>query len=188
MVILAGANGAGKSTAAPELLQGELAVREFVNADVIARGLSAFAPAGAAVAAGRVMLARLDELTRQRASFAFETTLASRSFAPRLRALRASGYSVHLLYLWLQSPDLAVRRVADRVQSGGHDIPLDVIVRRYRAGLRNFHTLYRPIVTTWTVLDCSGPVSQLVAEGLESSPPNVYDKAVWEAVQRGGNV
>ncbi|HZL93888.1 MAG TPA: AAA family ATPase [Vicinamibacterales bacterium] len=112
VVILAGPNGAGKSTAAPELLQGELAVNEFVNADVIARGLSAFDPDRAAIAAGRVMLARLNELARQRESFAFETTLASRSFAPRLRALRKSGYAIHLLFLWLSSPDLAVQRVA----------------------------------------------------------------------------
>ena len=111
VVILAGPNGAGKSTAAPELLQGELAVTEFVNADVIARGLSAFDPDRAAIAAGRVMLTRLDELARQRESFAFETTLASRSFAPWLRDLRASGYAVHLFFLWLSSADLAVQRV-----------------------------------------------------------------------------
>ena len=110
VVILAGPNGAGKSTAAPELLQGELSVREFVNADVIARGLSAFDPDGAAIAAGRVMLARLDELAHQRQSFAFETTLASRSFAPWLRDLRASGYAVHLFFLWLSSPELAVQQ------------------------------------------------------------------------------
>jgi predicted ABC-type ATPase len=185
-VVLAGPNGAGKSTAAPELLQGELAVREFVNADVIAQGLSAFAPAGAAVAAGRIMLARMSELARQRVSFAFETTLASRSFAPRLKALRASGYSVHLLYLWLDSPDLAVQRVAHRVRSGGHDVPADVVVRRYHAGIRNLLALYQPIVTTWAVYDCSGRESRLIAERLESSQLRVYDGAAWEAVQRGG--
>jgi len=114
VVILAGPNGAGKSTAAPELLQEELAVSEFVNADVIARGLSAFDPDRAAMAAGRVMLARLNELARQRESFAFETTLASRSFAPWLRDLRASGYAVHLLFLWLSSPELAVARRPSR--------------------------------------------------------------------------
>jgi predicted ABC-type ATPase len=186
VVILAGPNGAGKSTAAPELLQGELAVTEFVNADVIARGLSAFDPDRAAMAAGRVMLARLDELARQRESFAFETTLASRSFAPWLRDLRASGYAVHLFFLWLSSPDLAVQRVADRVRSGGHDVPADTIRRRYRAGVRNLFSLYQPIVTTWAVYDCSGLKSQLIAEGLESAPLKVYDRQVWAAVQRQG--
>lgn len=186
VVILAGPNGAGKSTAAPELLQGELAVTEFVNADVIARGLSAFDPDRAAMAAGRVMLARLDELARQRESFAFETTLASRSFAPWVRDLRASGYAVHLFFLWLSSPDLAVQRVADRVRSGGHDVPADTIRRRYRAGIRNLFSLYQPVVTTWAVYDCSGLKSQLIAEGLESAPLKVYDRKVWAVVQQQG--
>ena len=186
VVILAGPNGAGKSTAAPELLQGELSVNEFVNADVIARGLSAFDPDRAAIAAGRVMLGRLNELAHQRETFAFETTLASRSLAPWLRDLRTSGYAVHLLFLWLSSPDLAVQRVADRVRSGGHGVPHETIRRRYRGGLRNFFSLYQPVVTTWTVYNCSGPKSQLVAEGLESAPLEVYDRGVWAVVQRQG--
>ena len=186
IVILAGPNGAGKSTAAPELLQGELAVNEFVNADVIARGLSAFDPDGAAIAAGRVMLRRLDELARLRETFAFETTLASRSFAPWLRDLRSSGYAVHLFFLWLSSPELAVQRVANRVRSGGHDVPADTIRRRYRGGLRNFFSLYQPIVSSWAVYNCSNPRSQLVAEGLESASVKVYDRDVWAAIQRQG--
>ncbi len=186
VVILAGPNGAGKSTAAPELLQGELAVNEFVNADVIARGLSAFDPDRAAIAAGRVMLGRLKELARQRESFAFETTLASRSFAPWLQELRASGYAVHLFFLWLSSPELAVERVAYRVRSGGHDVPADTIRRRYRVGIRNFFELYQPVVTSWAVYNCSGLKSQLIAEGLESAPLKVYDREVWAAVQQQG--
>jgi predicted ABC-type ATPase len=112
------------------------------------------------------MLARLDELARQRESFAFETTLASRSFAPWLRDLRASGYAVHLFFLWLSSPDLAVQRVAYRVRSGGHDVPAETIRRRYRAGIRNLFRLYQPVVTSWAVYNCSGPGSQLVAGGV----------------------
>lgn len=107
VVILAGPNGAGKSTAAPALLQGALAVNEFVNADVIARGLSAFDPDAAAIAAGRVMLTRMRELAAHHTSFAFETTLASRTFAPWLRELRTSGYDIHLVFLWLSSAELA---------------------------------------------------------------------------------
>ena len=187
VVILAGPNGAGKSTAAPELLQDELAVSEFVNADVIARGLSAFDPDRAAMAAGRVMLARLNDLARQRESFAFEPTLASRSFAPWLRDLRASGYAVHLFFLWLSSPDLAVQRVAHRVRSGGHDVPADTIRRRYHAGIRNLFTLYQPVVTSWAVYNCSGLRSQLVAEGLDAAPIKVYDSDVWAVVQQQGN-
>jgi predicted ABC-type ATPase len=124
VVILAGPNGAGKSTVAPALLHGALAVNEFVNADVIASGLSAFDPESAAIAAGRVMLSRIRELASQRVNFAFETTLASRSFAPWLRQLATSGYAVHLVYLWLPSADFAVERVAERVRAGGHNVPV----------------------------------------------------------------
>lgn len=158
-----------------------------MNADVIARGLSAFDPDRAAMAAGRVMLKRLNELARQRESFAFETTLASRSFAPWLVDLRASGYAVHLFFLWLSSADLAVQRVAHRVRSGGHNVPADTIRRRYQAGIRNLFGLYQPVVTSWAVYNCSGLRSQLVAEGLDSAPIEVYDRGVWAVLQQQGN-
>lgn len=186
VVILAGPNGAGKSTAAPALLQGALAVNEFVNADVIARGLSAFDPNSAAIAAGRVMLTRLRELSSQRLSFAFETTLASRSFAPWLRELRTSGYEIHLVFLWLSSADLAIERVADRVQNGGHNIPDDIVRRRYSTGIRNFFDLYQTVTTSWVLYNSSGPQPTLVAEGLESQPERVYDTDVWATVGSQG--
>ncbi|AMV40358.1 zeta toxin family protein [Planctomyces sp. SH-PL62] len=151
VIVLAGPNGAGKSTAAPSLLRGTLAVDHFVNADEIARGLSAFAPESTAVQAGRIMLARIKQLAAARADFAFETTLASRSFAHWLRSLIATGYEFHLVFLWLPSADLAVARVADRVLHGGHHVPEDVIRRRYAAGMRNFQTLYRPLAANWHV-------------------------------------
>ena len=122
VIVVAGPNGAGKTTAAPQLLRDALAVTEFVNADTIAGGLSAFRPESVSFAAGRIMLARVQELARAGASFAFETTLASRSFAPWLAALRRDGYRIDLLYLWLESADLAVSRVATRVLMGGHDV------------------------------------------------------------------
>ena len=186
VVILAGPNGAGKSTVAPALLHGALAVNEFVNADVIASGLSAFNPDSAAVAAGRVMLRRIHELADQRVSFAFETTLASRSFAPWLRQVVASGYTTHLVFLWLPSADFAVERVAERVRAGGHNVPPETVRRRYASGLRNFFTLYQPLVSGWVLYDSSGPVPRVVAEGLESRPPTVYDREVWAAVQEQG--
>ena len=186
VVILAGPNGAGKSTVAPALLQGTLSVHEFVNADVIARGLSAFDPERVAIAAGRIMLATLDELAAQRADFAFETTLATRSFAPWLRNLRASGYDVHLFFLWLSSADLAVERVLQRVEAGGHFVPDDVVRRRYLAGIRNFFGLYRPSATSWALFNSSGPVLVRVAEGLASETIGVYDNQVWNTVNRQG--
>lgn len=124
MIVLAGPNGAGKSTIAPALLKGTLGVTEFVNADVIARGLSAFEPERVGIAAGRILLSRLRELAKKQASFAFETTLASRSFAPWVSRLLQNGYSFHLFFLWLASPGFAVNRVAEgtvcpRKPSGG---------------------------------------------------------------------
>ena len=166
------------------LLQGALAVDEFVNADVIARGLSAFDPDSASIAAGRIMLARLRELAQQHVSFAFETTLASRTFAPWLQGLRASSYDVHLVFLWLSSADLAIERVADRVRNGGHDIPVATIRRRYDAGIRNLFRLYLPLATSWFLYDCSGPKSRPVAEGLEPAESTIYDRDIWTIVQR----
>lgn len=186
VVILAGPNGAGKSTAAPALLRGALQVNEFVNADVIARGLSAFDPDSAAMAAGRVMLARLRELAEQRVSLAFETTLASKTLAPWLGGLKDSGYDVHLVFLWLSSADLALERVADRVRNGGHDIRPDVVLRRYSAGVRNLFRFYQRLATRWAMYNASGPQPMLVAEGLESQPERVYDSNVWAAVRHLG--
>ncbi len=155
VVVIAGPNGAGKSTTAPRLLQNALTVTEFVNADPIAMGLSAFRPQSVAMAAGRVMLARMRALARARRDFAFETTLASRSFVPWLASLRASGYRVHLAFLSLSGPDLAVARVAERVRQGGHDIPEPVVRRRFASGLKNFFSLYQALADTWQMFDNS---------------------------------
>ena len=141
IIILAGPNGAGKSTLAPFLLRDRLHVFEYVNADTIAAGLSAFQPEGAALAAGRVMLQRLRELAAQRVTFAFETTLATRSYAGWLRKLCAQGYDLSLIYLWLRTPETAIKRVQDRVRLGGHDIPEEVVRRRYHKGVQNFFAI-----------------------------------------------
>ena len=162
LIVIAGPNGAGKSTAAPALLRGALGVTEFVNADVIAQGLSAFDPDRAALAAGRIMLRRLQDLARQGVNFAFETTLASRSFAPWIQELSRARYQFHLVFLWLPSANFAVQRVANRVRLGGHGVPEATIRRRYRAGLYNFFRLYQPLATTWSVFDNSGDAGLLI--------------------------
>lgn len=185
IVVLAGPNGAGKTTAAPFLLRDTLAVGEFVNADVIAQGLAASGPEAVAVEAGRLMLARPDELARQRASLAFETTLASRTFAPWLRARRQDGYSVHLVFLWLESPDLAVARVARRVARGGHSIPEAIIRRRYAGGLRNFFLLYQALTTTWSVYNTSGDAPpQPLAAGEGTRVTHVDEPPLWQQIMR----
>ena len=184
IVVLAGPNGAGKTTAAPFVLRDALAVGEYVNADPIAQGLSAFNPEAVAVAAGRIMLARMEELARQRATFGFETTLASRSFAPWLRRRIEDGYAVHLAFLWLADPEQAVARVARRVALGGHAVPAEVIRRRYAAGLRNFFALYKPIVSSWRLYDSGGRrPPKLIARG-EGDVIEAADPAVWRSIVR----
>ena len=186
VIVLAGPNGAGKSTTAPSLLKGTLAVREFVNPDPIAQGLSGFRPNHVALAAGRIMLDRLHELARLRADFAFETTLASRSYAPWLRELRKAGYRVHLIFLWLPSADVAVARVRERVRMGGHAVPEATIRRRYAAGLRNFFALYRPLADTWQVYDNSGSSTpRPIARGRLGRITTVADQAVWNRIEGG---
>jgi len=186
LIVLAGPNGAGKSTAAPDLLRGAFHVEEFVNADVIARGLSAFHPEAAAIDAGRVMLARLRELAAQRKDFAFETTLSSRTFALWIGELKKTGYRFHLFYLWLPDADGCIKRVYRRKSVGGHFVPEETIRRRYAGGLRNFFTLYAPIATTWQFFDNSEDPRRLVAEyGPEgATEPKVFDVGLWDTISK----
>lgn len=183
IVVLAGPNGAGKSTSAQKLLRGALGVEEFVNADVIAQGLSGFSPERVAMAAGRIMRRRLGELATSRASFAFETTLASRSFAPWLAQLHADGYHVHLIFLWLPSADVAIERVADRVRRGGHDVPTATIRRRYQRGLLKFFQLYRPVANSWQFVDNSHSQHvRVIATGKADRTEVVREADLWKQV------
>ena len=155
LVVIGGSNGSGKSTTAPKLLRDTLRVDEFINADDIATGLSAFRPERVAFAAGRIMLRRVQELAATKTDFALESTLSSRSLAPWIARMRADGYVFHLIYLWLSDADLAVRRVAERVRRGGHNVPEDIVRRRYARSLSNFFNIYRPIADSWLMLDNS---------------------------------
>ena len=157
---------------------------KFEDADVIARGISGFDQERAAFAAGRVMLARVRSLAAQRMSFGFETTLASRSFAPWIARLKKAGYEVHLLFLALPAAEVAVRRVAERVRMGGHSVPEATVRRRYRAGLQNFFSLYRVLATSWRVYDNSGTVApRLVAAGRADVVTRITDRMAWESLQ-----
>lgn len=188
-MILAGPNGSGKSTTAPALLRGALGVTEFVNADVLAAGLSAFNPLAQALEAGRIMHARLRELAAARADFAFETTLASRTLAPWLAELRRGGYHVHLVFLWLPSAEAAVARVAQRVRAGGHDVPEETIRRRYAAGLRNFFRLYRPLAESWIVYDSSRPDRpEVIAEGDCNQVNLIASEDKWRRFRKGAGI
>ena len=184
LVVLAGPNGAGKSTVAPYLLRDALAVDEFVNADTIAQGLSAYRPETVAVTAARVMLERLRALAGLRRDFAFETTLSGRSHARWLRELQPAGYRTHLVFLSLPSADLAVARVADRVRRGGHDVPNAVVRRRFVVGLRNFFSVYMHALDAWTIYDNADVVSpRLVACQAVGEAPAVADDTAWKALK-----
>lgn len=184
LIVIAGPNGAGKSTTAPSLLKGTLEVAEFVNADVIAQGLSGFQPESAVFHAGRVMLDRIHYLAKKRANFAFETTLASRTFAPWIADLRKADYDFHLVFLWLPNKEFAINRVAERVRMGGHNVPKETIWRRYNAGLQNFFRLYRPLADTWFFYDNSGEGSpKLLAYGEREKTVLVNDPPLWHNIE-----
>lgn len=187
VVIIAGPNGSGKSTTARSLILDLLDIAEFVNADTIAAGLSAYDVDAVALEAGRIMLERLNDLARNGDDFAFETTLASRTFARSIQVWKQQGYRVQLLFLWLASPELAKARVRSRVLEGGHDIPMDVIERRYWRGLQNFHNLYRPIVDRWQVYDNSSKSPTLIASGAVASEAVIIDSSIWRLIQEQHN-
>jgi predicted ABC-type ATPase len=156
VLILAGPNGAGKTTFARSFLANEAGCPRFFNADLIAAGLSPFAPEAASVKAGRLMLAELREAVARSESFAFETTLAGVAYLRHIREWRERGYHVSLFFLRLPNPEVAIARVASRVRQGGHDIPEDVIRRRFAAGLRNLEKAYKAAVNAWAVYDNAG--------------------------------
>ncbi|MDE6684165.1 MAG: zeta toxin family protein [Duncaniella sp.] len=149
LYIIAGCNGAGKTTASYSVLPDLLECREFVNADEIAKGLSPFNPESVAIEAGKLMLQRIETLMSQLKTFALETTLATRSYALLINKAHKLGYQVVLLFFWLSSPEMAIERVAKRVSEGGHNIPVDTIIRRYWSGLKNFFNVFTSIVDSW---------------------------------------
>jgi predicted ABC-type ATPase len=160
-----------------------LDIRVFVNADEIARGLSPLDPKGSEIMAGRLMLDRLDELASAGENFAFETTCAGRGHIRLLQTCRAAGYRIMLVFLWLPSPDIALARVARRVSQGGHQVPDDVVIRRYSAGLRNMRQLYLPLADTALIYDNSDGDGLVIAEQLYGKPLSVYDEVRWKQIE-----
>jgi predicted ABC-type ATPase len=161
--VIAGPNGAGKTTFASEFLPDFVKCREFLNADLIAAGLSPFAPEAQNVRSGRLLLERIRELAGERVDFGFETTLSGRTYVKRLTDMRASGFRVVLFFLWLPNVDMAVARVRKRVAEGGHGVPLEDIRRRYAAGIQNLFRLYRSLAHEWRLYDASRLPPRLIA-------------------------
>jgi predicted ABC-type ATPase len=180
LYIIAGCNGAGKTTASFTVLPEMLDCREFVNADEIAKGLSPFQPEKVAFEAGRIMLNRIRELINLRKDFAFETTLSTRSYVGLIKEARTKGYNIVLLFFWLENTNLAKERVKYRVTRGGHGIPEEVIVRRYDRGIKNFFELYANIVDAWALYNNSGHEPDLVAKGTLKTQPYVTELVSWK--------
>ena len=164
LYIIAGCNGAGKTTASFTILPEVLGCKEFINADEIAKGLSPFQPESVAVQAGRIMLARMDELLQKGETFAFETTLATKSYKQKIEWAQANGYEVTLLFFWLDSPNMAKKRVAQRVAEGGHSIPSETIERRYYNGIANLFAIYIDMVDICYIFDNSEGRKELIAQ------------------------
>jgi predicted ABC-type ATPase len=186
LFIIAGPNGAGKTTASYSVLPDMLDCKEFVNADEIARGLSPFQSDKAAIDAGRLMLHRIKDLIKQKSEFAFETTLSTRSYVNLIAKAKESDYFVTLVYFWLNSTDLAIERVKSRVLEGGHDIPVDVIKRRYNSGIKNLFNLYIPISDYWMIIDNSENPFQLIAEGKSNTEKQIHNDFIWSNINHIG--
>jgi len=183
LFIIAGPNGAGKTTVAFTLLPSFIGVGEYVNADSLAHALSPFHPEAVAIQAGRLMLDRIDELAKQGKNFAFETTLASKSFIRLLQECKQNGYKTNLIFFWLHSVELAIHRVKLRAEQGGHSIPIETIERRYERGLSNLFNLYLPIIDNWWLYDNSFGSPQMIGWQLASKSPEIVQPEIWNSLK-----
>jgi predicted ABC-type ATPase len=184
LYIIAGCNGAGKTTASFTVLPEMLDCDEFINADEIARGLSPLNPDKAAIEAGRLMLGKIDKLILGKKDFAFETTLSTKSYANTIQKAKQQGYNITLVFFWLDSIDLAIERVKTRVFEGGHNIPEPVIIRRYFSGLSNLYKLYIPICDYWMIFNNSVSSSLLIAEGYQDNEIDIKNISTFEIIKQ----
>jgi len=187
LYIIAGCNGAGKTTASYTVLPEMLNCKEFVNADEIARGLSPFQPEKAAIDAGKIMLLRIQELIKLHEDFSFETTLSAKHFINVIKKAQDQNYFVTMVFFWLNSIELAIQRVKIRVSEGGHDIPEDTIRRRYKSGLTNLIKRYIPVCDYWMIVNNSEGPMILVAEGLKNIEIEINDITIWNKIKTQAN-
>lgn len=183
LYIIAGCNGAGKTTASFTILPEVLNCKEFVNADEIAKGLSPFQPEKVSIEAGRIMLERINDLLNSQENFAFETTLATKSYRSKIFLAREKGYNVTLLFFWLRNADLAIERVKIRVIEGGHHIETEVIRRRYKNGIKNLFEIYLPIADEIMIFDNSEGKHDLIAEKTIESEIEVLNKVKFNQLK-----
>ncbi len=183
LYIISGPNGAGKTTASYSVLPKILQCKEFVNADEIAHGLSPFNPESVAIEAGRLMLKRINDLLAQNESFSIETTLATRSYFSLIEKAHQQGYEVTLLYFWLKSPKQALERVAERVRKGGHNIPKDIVIRRFYEGIDNLFNIYMPLVDSWLLVDNSVTPRSIIATGGKEQTTKIRNSITYKKIE-----
>ena len=187
LYIISGCNGAGKTTASFTILPEMLDCKEFVNADEIAKGLSPFQPESVSFHAGRIMVERIDELLNSGVDFAFETTLTTLSYLNTIKAAKEKGYSINLLYFWLNDVNLAIERVKIRVSEGGHNIPEETIRRRYFRGIYNLSNRFIGLCDFWIVINNSSRPYTFVAEGQGLKEIKVHDDIIWQLIKTQTN-
>ncbi len=187
LYIISGCNGAGKTTASFTILPEMLDCKEFVNADEIAKGLSPFQPENVSFQAGRIMIERIEELINLEVDFGFETTLTTLSYVNTIKFAKKKGYNVTLIYFWLDDVNLAIERVKLRVSEGGHNIPEEVIKRRYYRGMANLTTKFISICDYWIVINNSSRPFNFVAEGEGSEEIEIHDNMVWNIIKNKKN-
>ena len=183
LYIIAGCNGAGKTTASYTILPEIMDCKEFVNADEIAKGLSPFQPDTVAFESGRIMLNRINDLLRENESFAFETTLSTKSYKQKILQAKRQGYTITLLFFWLNNIELAKQRVKTRVIEGGHNIPENVIERRYLKGIYNLFDIYLPIIDGALIFDNSFGKHELIAQKMVDEDLMISDKNTFKKLK-----
>ncbi len=187
LYIIAGPNGSGKTTFVKRFLPFYAHCLNFVNADLIASGLAPFSPEGISVKAGKLMLEEIENYRRQKADFAFETTLAGRAYLRLFKEMREEGYKIHIFFLWLQSPKLALGRVKERVSMGGHNVPSQTILRRFNRGIYNLFHLYQPLLDSWILFDNSSDLPRVIAKETEGIT-TVLDDPLFAEIRKKSEV
>lgn len=182
--IIAGPNGSGKTTFAVKFLPEYVKCPNFVNADLIAAGLSPFSPGAAAIKAGKLVLEQIRRFANAGVDFAFETTLAGKLYVNLFKSLKAKKYKIHLFFLWIPDADLAVSRIKSRVEQGGHDVPVRDVLRRFDRSVSNFFGLYQPFLDSWMLFNNAGPVPVLTAEK-KSGKIKIIDKTLYDSILKG---
>jgi predicted ABC-type ATPase len=179
--IIAGPNGCGKTTFAKKFLPDYVKCPNFVNADLIASGLSPFSPRAAAIKAGRLVLEQIRNLADKNLDFAFETTLSGKSYLAFLRDLQKKKYSINIFFLWLPNAELAINRIKDRVACGGHDVPVVDVRRRFHRGINNFFKYYKPLANTWLLFDNADAMPKLIAHE-KNGKTEIIDKVLFDRI------